>query len=217
MSPPDPLAPLIAYVIHAYLGILLPLALVLALCAAGLAWLKPHMVGAAGERMVARRLRRLGFPALHDVIVAAPDGSLTQIDHVALPAQGPIAIETKTYAGLILGAAGDRFWPQVLGRTRSRFQNPLRQNHKHILALCHHLNQTVGGLVVFAGAARFPAGLPEGVTTLSGLDGALSALGRPPPGRTEAADWQIAARLAEAGRGLHGAHLAGLRARHRGA
>ena len=214
MPPPDPLAPLIAFVVHSFLGTLLPLAVFLALLAALAAGLKPHLKGAAGERAVARRLARLGFPCLHDVILPAPDGTLTQIDHVVLTAQGPLAIETKTYAGHIFGREREREWTQALGGRKTRFQNPLRQNFKHVAALRHHLRTEVQGLVVFAGTARFPKGLPPGVATLGDLAGHMERLGRPLPFLLGGPTWQTACRLAEQGRGMRQAHLAGLRARH---
>ena len=214
MIPPDPLAPLIAFAVHSLFGTLLPLAVGLALLAALAAALKPHLKGAAGERAVARRLRRLGFPCLHDVIVAAPDGSLTQIDHVVLTAEGPLVIETKTYAGHIFGQVRERQWTQALGGRKSRFQNPLRQNFKHVAALRHHLGVEARGLVVFAGTARFPNGMPEGVATLRDLTRHMERLGRPLPVLLDGPTWQAAGRLAEQGRGMRQAHLAGLRARH---
>jgi len=213
-TPPDPLAPLVTAAVHGVLGTLLPLAIVLALLAAAAAWLKPHLKGAAGEAAVARRLHRLGFPCLHDVILPAQDGSLTQIDHVALTAQGLLAIETKTYAGSIFGQQNDRDWMQALGGRKSRFQNPLRQNFKHVAALRHHLRTDVQGLVVFAGTARFPKGLPPGVVTLATFAAHMDRLGRPTPAHLAGPAWQAACRLAERGRGQHQAHLAGLRARH---
>ncbi|MBW4091112.1 MAG: NERD domain-containing protein [Proteobacteria bacterium] len=212
-TPPDPLAPLVTAAIHGALGTLLPLGIALALLAAAAAWLKPYLKGAAGEAAVARRLRRLGFPCLHDVILPAKDGSLTQIDHIALTAQGPLAIETKTYAGRIFGQQNDRAWTQALGGRKSRFQNPLRQNYKHVAALRHHLRTEVQGLVVFAGTARFPNGLPQGVVTLATFAAHMDRLGRPAPPQLAAPAWQTACRLAEQGRGQHQAHLAGLRAR----
>lgn len=192
---------------HGLLGTVLPLVIfVTALLAA----LNPLLKGAAGEKGVARRVHRLGFPCLHDIVTQATDGTLTQVDHLVLTAQGPLVIETKTYDGSIYGRREDREWTQALGKTKSRFQNPLRQNFKHIAALRHQLGTEVLGLVVFAGTARFPNGVPAGVVTLPDFNRHMEALGRPSPSQTETQEWQTAHRIANQGRGLKKAHRAGL-------
>ena len=211
MSPPDPLAPLIAAAVHDLLGTLLPLTILLI---ALTFVLKALFKGRAGERRVARRLRHLGLPCLHDIVTQAEDGSLTQIDHLALTAEGPLAIETKNFAGSIYGQQQDQEWTQAQGKAKSRFQNPLRQNFKHTAALRHQLGIEVRGLVVFVGTAKFPKGLPEDVVAFADLDRRLKSLGTPSPAQIVSPAWQAAARIAEAGTGLHRAHLAGLRARH---
>ena len=211
MTPSDPLAPLIATAVHGLLGTLLPLIIFVTALLAGL---KPLLKGAAGEKGVARRLRRLGFPCLHDIVTPATDGMLTQVDHLVLTARGPLAIETKNYAGSIYGRREDREWTQALGKTKSRFQNPLRQNFKHIAALRHRLGTEVLGLVVFVGTAKFPKGVPEGVVTLPDLARHMEALGRPSPGQSETQEWQEAHRIADLGRGLKKAHRAGLTAKY---
>ncbi len=209
----DPLSPLLAVAIKGLIGRLVVASLILALFGTALAAAKARLRGAAGESRVRRLLRRLGLPSVHDVIVAAPDGSLTQIDHVALTGQGLVVIETKNYSGVILGTPRDRHWTQVLGRSRHRFQNPLRQNHKHILALNHQLSISVASLVVFVGNARFPDGPPGGVVTLHQAGHTLAGFGRPDSGQCEGPVWQKLLALTRAGRGLGAAHRAGLRRR----
>jgi Nuclease-related domain len=176
--------------------------------------LRALLKSAAGESNVALCLGELGFPHLHDVILTARDGSLTQIDHVVLTAAGLVAIETKTYAGAIFGAEREAEWTQNLGGGTSRFRNPLWQNFKHVDALRYHLGHRVQGLVVFAGSARFPRGVPPGVTLQEGLAACMNAFGRPTPNQAASRTWRRACRIAEHGRGLHQAHLDGLRARH---
>ena len=216
MSPSGPLALLSDFATNILLGTALPLGLGLAVSAAFVTLasrLKSCLNGAAGERAVARRLRRLGFPCLHNVIVPAPDGSLTRIDHVVLTADGPLAITTKPHAGLVFGRQQERYWTQAHGGRRTRFRNPLRQNLKNVAALRHHLSVEVQGLVVFAGTARFQNPVPQGVVTLRDLAGQMKRLGRPSPVMLAGPTWQAAGRLAEQGRGLRQAPLAGPGAR----
>ena len=68
------------------------------------------------------------YHLLNHVTLRLEDGT-TQIDHVLVSRFGIFVIETKDYKGWIFAGAGDRYWTQVLYRTKFRFQNPLRQNH----------------------------------------------------------------------------------------
>ena len=63
------------------------------------------------------------------------DGSTTQIDHVLICTKGVFVIETKHYSGWIYGDAKQKQWMQILFKKRSRFQNPIHQNYKHIKAI----------------------------------------------------------------------------------
>lgn len=138
--------------------------------------------GARGERSVRRELDRW-FEAAHDLLL--PDerqaGGWTQVDHVVRLPDRLVGVETKAMSGFILGTARDARWTQSLGRQRIAFQNPLRQNYKHIRAVTvAGGGAPTEGLVVFTGDAVFPKGLPEGVCFLPELVRRLEGL----------ADWQ---------------------------
>jgi hypothetical protein len=94
--------------------------------------------GRRGERRVARLLRRYlpadTYRVMHDVTLPAPEGT-TQIDHICVSRFGIYVLETKHYSGWIFGCAQDHTWTQTLRRRSRRFQNPLRQNHRHIRVL----------------------------------------------------------------------------------
>lgn len=123
--------------------------------------------GKTGEFIVGSVLRRLGpeWIIMNDLTFVM-DGESTQIDHIALSRKGVFVIETKNYSGLIFGRAGEAKWTQALGRRKSSFQNPLRQNYRHLCYLADHLQLKESfliPLVVFLGGAQFPKGRPEGV------------------------------------------------------
>ena len=141
----------------------------------------PRLSGWIGERRVSAKLKRL-FPAVrHDLILPDGRGGLTQLDHLALTPAGLLVVETKTYSGIILGQANESTWTQVIGRRRHSFHNPLRQNYAHVRALEALVPDIpIEGQVVFAGSARFPKGLPEGVCRPSELADELRV---PAPGR----------------------------------
>ena len=96
--------------------------------------------GERGEHRIAMSLERLD-PAVYHVMndVLIPDGirpeGTTQIDHIVLSVYGIFVIETKNYSGWIFGDADSSKWCQTIYGKRSYFQNPYRQNYKHICCL----------------------------------------------------------------------------------
>ena len=134
------------------------------------AWFNsPKQKGARGERLVARRLRR-GLPdeylILNDIYLPLPDGTTTQIDHVVVSQYGVFVVETKTYSGWIFGDEKSAQWTQTIYCKKSRFQNPIRQNYRHICALADNLGidrSYFHGVVAFTGDCEFKSGMPLGV------------------------------------------------------
>ena len=132
-------------------------------------WNSPKQKGKSGEKLVAGRLRN-GLPdeyrILNDIYLPLPDGTTTQIDHIVVSRYGVFVVETKTYSGWIFGEEGSREWTQSIFRKKSRFQNPMRQNYKHICALADNLGIDKSyffGVVAFTGGCTFKTEMPEGV------------------------------------------------------
>jgi len=118
---------------------------------------------------------RFGAPDYHllnHVTLPLKDGT-TQIDHVLVSRFGIFVIETKDYKGWIFANPDDRYWTQVLYQAKFRFQNPIRQNYKHVRAIQELLEflppDVVHPVVVFTGDAEFKTIIPDGVFTLSGF------------------------------------------------
>jgi hypothetical protein len=133
-----------------------------------------HVFQNRGEARLSRALKmRFVAPDYHllnHVTIRLKDGT-TQIDHVLVSRFGIFVIETKDYTGWIFAGAGDRYWTQVLYRAKFRFQNPLRQNHRHVRAIQELLDflpsHVVRPVVVFIGDAEFKTNIPDGVFTLA--------------------------------------------------
>ena len=145
------------------------IALLIALRIFLLWWNSPSQKGKRGERLVAKRLRK-GLPdeylILNDIYLPLPDGSTTQIDHIVVSQYGVFVVETKTYSGWIFGDEKSKDWTQSIFRKKSRFQNPMRQNYKHICALADNLGIDKSyfiGVVAFIGDCTFKTEMPEGV------------------------------------------------------
>ncbi|EJV75974.1 hypothetical protein ABH963_003675 [Bacillus sp. RC55] len=98
----------------------------------------PKWKGKAGEKMVKRILSKLepeSYYVLHDVTVNTEYGDTTQIDHIVIAETGVFIIETKNYEGWIYGSEKAARWTQGIFRKKHSFQNPFRQNYKHIKAV----------------------------------------------------------------------------------
>lgn len=126
--------------------------------------------GAGGELLAKMALKRgLGgdYVVLNDVYLPLPDGTTTQIDHVVVSRYGIFAVETKNYSGWIFGDANSKMWTQSLYRKKSQFQNPTRQNYRHVCAIADNLGidrDYVKGVVAFIGGrCKFKTEMPEGV------------------------------------------------------
>ena len=133
-------------------------------------WLSsPKQKGKRGEKLVAGRLRK-GLPdeyrILNDIYLPLPDGTTAQIDHIVVSKYGVFVVETKNYSGWISGEEGSSEWVQSIYRKKSRFQNPMRQNYKHICALADNLGIDKSyfiGVVAFTGGCTFKTEMPDGV------------------------------------------------------
>ncbi|MDZ7854092.1 MAG: nuclease-related domain-containing protein [Halomonas sp.] len=74
------------------------------------------------------------YKPIHNVTLPTPDGS-TQIDHIFVSRFGIFVVETKNMKGWIFGDKDQAQWTQKIYRKSFRFQNPLRQNYKHVKSL----------------------------------------------------------------------------------
>ncbi|ADC62747.1 nuclease-related domain-containing protein [Allochromatium vinosum] len=191
----------------------------IALAGLGLAlWRRARAIqgyGRDGERLVGAALERQ-FPAVvHDVILPTARGGLTQIDHIALTPKGLLVVETKHYRGTILGKPEDRHWVQQRDQDRRTFQNPCRQNYAHVKAVeALGLDVPILERVVFTDSARFPHGLPEGVSQLATLETDLAPWrrGRVSPKLRRA--WKALQPAIRQDAKARRAHRRGLRARY---
>jgi restriction system protein len=130
----------------------------------------PVVKGYFGEllvRLTARlSLNRETYHRLNNLTLETRDGT-TQVDHVIVSPFGIFVIETKNMGGWIFGDEREPQWTQKIFRKTFRFQNPLRQNYKHVKAVEEILgvpSDTIRSVVVFMGDSRFKTPMPPNVT-----------------------------------------------------
>lgn len=141
-------------------------------------------IGRDGERKVASMLKRLSrgeYFVLHDLMISDERGITTQIDHLVISRFGLFVIETKCYKGWIFANPKNRYWTQSLyagGRgwfahaEKHRFQNPIKQNWRHIFVLSERLKMPLRNfvnIVVFCGDASFKTSVPDNVMGASDI------------------------------------------------
>ena len=78
------------------------------------------------------------YQRFHDVIIPSSHGT-TQIDHILVSPFGVFVVETKNYKGWIYGSEDQSTWTQVIYKSKHKFQNPLRQTHRHKKVLSKYL------------------------------------------------------------------------------
>ena len=131
---------------------------------------RPVIKGWCGEFLLDRLLRHKLDPAryrvLHDIYLPTDDGATTQIDHIVVSQWGVFVVETKTYSGWIFGDAKAPQWTVSHFKRKNRFQNPLRQNYKHLATLSECLGipiECFKTVIAFSGDAEFKTEMPPEV------------------------------------------------------
>ncbi|MCF5469929.1 nuclease-related domain-containing protein [Pseudomonas syringae] len=148
---------------------LLPALLVLSLLKSS--WAKGH-IGELWVRLLAHwKLDKAVYRRVHNVTLDTADGT-TQIDHVFISPFGIFVLETKNMRGWIFGSEQQAQWTQKIYRQTLRFQNPLRQNYKHLKALEATLGVDMACLhsvISFMGDSTFKTPMPVNVTHGAGF------------------------------------------------
>lgn len=136
----------------------------------------PTIKGIIGELRVnfslKRKLDKSKYLIVNDIILNSNNDS-TQIDHVIVSEYGIFVIETKNMNGWIFGDKDSQFWTQQIFFFKSKFQNPLRQNYKHIKFIENALQideKKIYSIVVFTGKSEFRTEMPINVITIENLD-----------------------------------------------
>lgn len=182
----------------------------------------PKQKGQAGEAWV-RFFAYWGLPArtykrLHNLTLRVEDGT-TQIDHVFLSRYGLFVVETKHMKGRIVGGEREPRWLQTVGRHSYSFQNPLRQNYRHLKALEYCLGIDMAHLhsvVVFTGPARLKRPMHPQVVRGWGLARHIRRYDEPVFSQAQVAAFTRALKQQRLppGEATDRAHVEGLRRRH---
>lgn len=103
------------------------------------------------------RLDKRRYHLLKNVTLPCDDDDTTQIDHIIVSIFGIFVIETKNMRGWIFGSEHEARWTQKFRRSCYTFQNPLRQNYKHVAVLAELLDvppDSFISVIMFIGDAK---------------------------------------------------------------
>jgi hypothetical protein len=105
------------------------------------------------------------YHLIKNVTLPTDDGT-TQVDHIIASKYGVFVVETKNMKGWIFGSANQKQWTQQIFKHKSKFQNPLHQNYKHVKTLVACLNaknDSIFSVIIFIGDSTFKTKMPENV------------------------------------------------------
>ena len=151
-------------------------------------WNSAEHIGRVGEARVTRKLNRLPadeYVVFNDIMVMDSNGITTQIDHAVVSRFGIFVIETKCYSGWIFCNEKSRVWTQTLpygaSSEKNSFQNPIKQNWRHIYVLSERLGlpkRYFFNVVVFTGTAEFKTEIPDNVVNECDIDSYIRSFGQ---------------------------------------
>jgi len=158
------------------------------------------------------------YQRVHNVTLQTPGGT-TQVDHIFVSRFGIFVVETKNMQGWIFGSERQAQWSQKIYKKTFKFQNPLRQNYKHVKALEALLDvpaDTIHSVVVFAGNSTFKTPMPANITKEGGYIRYIKSFQTPvlTEGEVQDAVSQIQSSRMAPTRQTHRQHVEHLKARH---
>ena len=141
--------------------------------------------GVVGETVV-KLAAKLCLPAaiyqpIHNVTLPTVDGT-TQIDHIFVSRFGIFVVETKNMKGWIFGGEHQAQWTQKIFKKSYKFQNPLRQNYKHVKTLESLLEvsaEAIHSVIVFTGDSTFKTAMPANVRRGAGYIAYIKSFRKP--------------------------------------
>lgn len=108
-----------------------------------------------------------GYRIIHNLMMEDGTGTTTQVDFVVVSKYGIFVIEAKNYKGWIFAnAASPRWTASYPNGKKFQFQNPVRQNFKHLCVISEKTGigrDLLIPIVAFGSASDFKTEIPVGV------------------------------------------------------
>lgn len=124
------------------------------------------LIGEFAFNVIAKEYLSDDYKILSNIVLKLNNGT-TQIDQILVSKFGVFVVEVKAYKGWIFGNEKDAIWTQsIYDNITNTFQNPLRQNKKHLNAVqtaTRISKNKIKSLIVFSGECKFKTELPDNV------------------------------------------------------
>ncbi|OED41579.1 nuclease [Chromatiales bacterium (ex Bugula neritina AB1)] len=182
----------------------------------------PKVKGIIGEALV-KFLAKIKLPKdvyhpIHNVTLPTDDGT-TQIDHIFVSQFGVFVVETKNMKGWIFGGESQAQWTQQIFKEKNKFQNPLRQNFKHVKTLESALGispEAIISVIAFTGECTLKTEMPPNVTRGIGFVDYIKSYSLPilSKSQVQSIAAQIEAGRLEPSRKTDKEHVQNLKTRH---
>ena len=132
----------------------------------------------AVSNAITKNLTSAKYHLLNNITLPV-NNETTQVDHILVSRYGIFVIETKHYKGWLFANPNSQYWTQVIFKQKFKFQNPIRQNDKHLRAVQSLLyflpKEHIHSVVIFTGDAEFRTPKPAGVFSIKGFLNFLNA------------------------------------------
>jgi len=133
------------------------------------AWFKGVMGEWQVNLLIKFFLDKNEYHLIKNITLPTDDGT-TQIDHIIVSKYGIFVVETKNMKGWIFGSENQKQWTQQIFKHKSKFLNPLHQNHKHAKTLEATLeiesnakSDSIFSVIIFIGDSIFKTKMPDNV------------------------------------------------------
>ncbi len=130
---------------------------------------KSKLKGKIGEArttaLIHKHLDSDSYTLIENITIPGKGGT-TQIDHVVVSPFGIFVIEVKNMPGWIFGGKNQKRWTQKFPQKSFPFQNPLRQNYRHLKTLSSVLalhEDKLHSVICFVGDCELKTRMPANV------------------------------------------------------
>jgi hypothetical protein len=125
----------------------------------------------ARRRSLLKRLERVAFEAVHQVLVPDGMGGFIHVDHLLLTPRGVLVLDTRRVTGLIFGGDQMSDWTVMARGRRYTFDNPQPALYDRIAAVKALTGDVpVEGRLLFSNVGKFTKGFPKWVLMLDGVE-----------------------------------------------
>jgi hypothetical protein len=134
-------------------------------------WIGRYWARRTRRKNLLKRLTRISYEAVHQILVPDGMGGHFHVDHLLLTARGIVVLDMRRVGGVIFGGDQMTEWTVMTRKRRMTFENPQPSLYDRVAAVKALAGEgAVEGRLVFSTDGKFAKGMPKWVLTLAGLE-----------------------------------------------